>query len=1066
MKAAGPNKTETQDVVDASCRVEMFGGLCLVRAGERVSRFARQKAGMLLAYLALSPGPHSRERLLDLFWPDMDLPASRDNLSTALASLRRQIEPPGVRRGSVLLATHTQVGLNAGAVTTDVAEFEGLLDQAVRSDTPTSRVARRRQAVALYRDGFLPGCYEDWAVRASDRLEARLLIALEALAQDQETLGALGDAQETARRRVELDAYSEDAHYQLIQLSVLAGHPQAGRAAWTRFEQTVASEFGAEPSPQTHSRIEQLLAAPPRFAPPPAPGTETPASSAAVSAPETVGASMTPRNPAAPPVVLSRFFGRETEMRQLINLLLPKDRAQALVTELTAGLEPPCRLVTLTGPGGIGKTRLAVETAQRLSERLSVWCGFAGLAEATTPGQIAGRIASALGIAPSADAPPLEQVAAFFAARDSLRAGPAVLVLDNLEHLLAEGDSEADLDGAEAVRLLLERMPSLTVLCTSRRRLGLRGERTLPVDPLPVPPLPSTDITAESLKTLAESPSVRLYLDRAQAVRPDFTLTTTNAPAVAALCRQLEGSPLALELAAAWVRTLPPRKMWERLTLGLDIPAGSYGDLPARHRSLSAALDWSRRLLTPAQQRLWARLSVFRGGWTVEAAEAVGEAPDAAALLADLAEASLVTTTETEAGEIRYGFLETVRAFGWTYLQEEKRDKEKKDEESSSAAARRHADYFGTLAATAEPNLRGPAQAEWLERLEQEHDNLRAVLTRHLAQDGDAEAGMHLAVMLARFWNVRGHWREGGRWLNLALAHPRSASLPPALRARALNAAAGFTKLLGDPTGAQMLFEESLLLRRQVGDLARVADTLHNLGYLALGQGRLARARALYEESLALCRQLDDTIGIADELHHLGLVAHEGGDLAEAQAWYEESLVLRRLLGDERGLAITLHNLGNIACSRGDLVLARTLHEESLAVRRQIGDRQGIAESLCGLGVIGLQYEDGAWAGALFFESLALYRQLGDGLGVACVLEGLAALALAAGDAGRAGRLYGAASARRETLEMPLSVENRQALEQTLASARGGPLASAFVASWEQGRSLTWEQAAEYAAGG
>ena len=374
-------------------------------------------------------------------------------------------------------------------------------------------------------------------------------------------------------------------------------------------------------------------------------------------------------------MVLSRFFGRESEIRQLIALLLPKDWAQELAKADAQGnaeeWEPPCRLVTLTGPGGNGKTRLAIETARHLGERRSVRCSYVGLAEVTQADRIPGQIAAALEIVPSADVPPLVQIAAFFAARDDLAAGPAVLVLDNLEHLLNSVVPDvSEGDGAEAVRRLLERVPSLTLLCTSRRRLGLRGERAFPVNPLSVPPVPESELSEDALKTLVKSPRVRLYLDRAQAVRPDFTLTPANAPAVAALCRQLEGSPLALELAVAWVRTLPPRKMWERLTQGLDIPPGSYRDLPARHRSLTATLEWSWRLLTPAQQRLWARLSVFRGGWTAAAAEAVGGEPDAAALLADLAEASLVTTTENESGEVRYRFLETVRAFGGAKLQQ------------------------------------------------------------------------------------------------------------------------------------------------------------------------------------------------------------------------------------------------------------------------------------------------------------------------------------------------------------------------------------------------------------
>ncbi len=311
---------------------------------------------------------------------------------------------------------------------------------------------------------------------------------------------------------------------------------------------------------------------------------------------------------------MGRYFGREAEIVQLASLLVPRKG-----TPLGPDAPPsPCRLVTLTGPGGMGKTRLSLEFARQAGARFRLWSGFVSLADLTQAVQIPAQIAATLKLKLDANDDPLGPVCAFLNAQDSPDT-PPLLILDNLEHLLPGEETEEEAGSnlaVDCIQTLLERVPGLILLCTSRRRLAMRGEQLLTLSPLPLPEAMPGESEKSDLARLLAVPSVRLYVDRAQAVRPDFGLTPTNAPAVAALCRQLEGSPLALELAAAWVRALPPRKMWERLTQGMDIPPGSYADLPARHRTLSAALEWSFRLLTPAQQRLFARLAVFRGGWT------------------------------------------------------------------------------------------------------------------------------------------------------------------------------------------------------------------------------------------------------------------------------------------------------------------------------------------------------------------------------------------------------------------------------------------------------------------
>ncbi len=428
--------------------------------------------------------------------------------------------------------------------------------------------------------------------------------------------------------------------------------------------------------------------------------------------------------------------------------------------------------------------------------------------------------------------------------------------------------------------------------------------------------------------------------------------------------------------------------MWERLTQGQDIPPGSYADLPARHSTLSAAIDWSFRLLTLAQAHLFTRLSVFRGGWTLDAAEAVCEEPDTLLLLCALQDASLVIATPDAEDEeqTRYAFLETVRDFS-------ARQAGLRGEKERTAAA--HASFYTAFAEQAEEHLRGPEQARWLARLETEHENLRTALDLSLSDRLHTEAwqrGARLAAALTRFWNVRGHWGEGRRYIDTALSWPEALSLRH--HARLLNAQASFAQLAGELERAQALYTESLEKRRQTGDPKGVASLLHNLGFIALQQGDYARAQPLYEESLALERARGDVQGMADELHHLGWLAHERGDLARARELYAESLTLRRPLGDLRGNAFTLQNLSNVALSEGDFAQAAALQNENLAIRRKLGDRNGTATALHNLGGIAQTLGDSARALAFYQEALALRRELGDRPGIEESLMSITALPL------------------------------------------------------------------------
>lgn len=754
------------------------------------------------------------------------------------------------------------------------------------------------------------------------------------------------------------------------------------------------------------------------------------------------------------PLQFTRFFGREKELAELEELLLAA----------------PTRLVTMTGPGGTGKSRLALELASRVLEQFGGAVWFVPLADLSDPRRIVDAALEALRLPRSGSVDPLEQVV------EALSRQPSLLVLDNFEHLVA--------DGAPFVRTLLERVPSLTCLVTSRQRLDLSGEREFAVPPLQTP------AGIEPPQQLSACESVQLFIDRAQAVKPDFQVTNQNAPALAELCSRLEGIPLAIELAAARAQVLAPAQMLRQLDRRFEFLVSRKRDGAERHQTLHAAIEWSYRLLAPELQRFFARLSVFRGGWSLEAAETVCAEPLPLDYLAQLRECSLVLSEE-DGDELRFRMLETLREFGQEWL-----------EASSEAPAlrRQHADFFTTLVEEAEPDLQhGPQQGEWLRRLEREHDNLRAVLG-WLAAQGQGEMGLRLGGALWKFWEVRGHWTEGRELLASLL---REAKAGTAARARVLHGAGWLALRQGDTGAMRALFEERLTIHRELGDKEEIAGSLNslglaasyqgeyeaarafyeeslaikrelgdksgtawvlnNLGIAAWDQGEWAAAQALYEESLAIQRDLDNKHGTASLLDNLGILAHDQADFGTARARHEESLVIRRELGDRRGIATSLHNLGDVSSADRNYSLARTHYEESLAIHRELGNQRDIAISLDGLGGVAMALGDYEVARAHYGESLAIRRELGNKGSIAEALEKLAAVAAARGQPERTARLFGVVEALREAMGAPLPPADRAEHDRSVAAVRTELGEEAFAAARAEGQAMSLEQACDYA---
>jgi predicted ATPase/pimeloyl-ACP methyl ester carboxylesterase/DNA-binding CsgD family transcriptional regulator len=672
--------------------------------------------------------------------------------------------------------------------------------------------------------------------------------------------------------------------------------------------------------------------------------------------------------------------------------LIGRDRE---LTELRRQLlRPDVRLLTLTGAAGTGKTRLALEVAADLFDTFEHGSVFVELTPVRDPALVTPAIAAAVGVHDAGGQPLIETLKTF------LRTRHVFLVLDNFEQVLA---------AAPLVAELLAASTALKALVTSRAALRLlRWEHEFPLPPLRVPdrghpPPPGT---------LADVPAVALFVERARARRPGFALAERNASAVAEICIRLDGLPLAIELAAAGIKVLSPQAILTRLKHRLDLLAEGGGDFPARHHTLREAIGWSHDLLTARERVLFRRLAAFVGGFTLKTAEAVCtghgiEMGDVLPLLAQLVDHSLVVAEERGA-DTRYRLLETIREYAAEQLHAAGEE---------ALLRRRHADWFAQLGQDAEAELRGPGQSAWLDRLEADHDNLRAALG-WLSESGEPETGLRLAAALWQLWWLRGYLTEGRRRLE-ALVAPAGATRRSAAWTKALHAAGVLAFRQGDYAAARSHLEESLLLARELADRSATASALRNLGRMAIDRGEFDGARRLLEQSLAIERELDSAFGTAWSLNYLGLLAQFEGDHAAARALLEQSLPVLRALGDQWGTAVALYYLGRVACDQADP----------------------------------------SAAGSAWTESLEICRTQGYLWCVPYLLEGVGGLASIYGQQVQGVRLAGAAEALHESIGAPLPPVWRADLDRRLEPVRRRLGEAAFAAAWGEGRALPLDQA-------
>lgn len=892
--------------MNRSLAIGLLGSFSLRQGAQPITTLNAERPQSLLAYLLLHrQTPISRQQLAYTFWPDSAEEQARTNLRNLLYTLRRHLPDAD---HFVWFDTHTVQWRADANFTLDVADFEQALAAGRQAANPQARLAAWGTAVTLYKGPLLPGIYDDWLIPLRERLHDAYLEALRTCAQLAAELGDLPTAVQYARTLQREDPLAETAVILLMQVYGQLGDQTAVHRAYQAGVAALRQELDAEPGLETQAAYAAALQQAARGLTPDAAAPET-------AVPLRASPRQAPQLPPQP----TPFVGREAELAKLAEWLA--DRS--------------CRLITITGPGGAGKTRLAMQAAMGHATVFADGVAFVPLTAVTDPTLLPSAIAQGLDFTFTGAAPRQTQLQQYLADKTLL------LLLDNAEQL---GERVAFL--AE----LLAAAPRVKLLVTSRHRLRLQEEWVFPLQGLPLPD------TAD-VQTIAANSAATLFVQAAQRHNPGFAPNAADWQAISRICQLVDGMPLGLELAAPWIRLLSCAEIGAEIAKNLDFLTSAHQNMPERHRSLRAVFNQTWQMLTPAEQAAFGSLSLFVGGFSREAAEQVAGAD--LHTLSALLDKSLVRRLRNG----RYDIHELLRQYAAGQL----------TPEANQAAAARLAAYYLALVETAASHLIGPEQQTWLAALELEYDNIQVALGWGIAS-GDGDTAVRLGAGLGRYWWLRYRPVEGGAWLRQILAMP---GLPAAATSRALTYAGMLARLRRDYAEAENWLTESAHNLRQTGNKQDLGRTLNELGMLYLDQGHADQAQPLFAECLALAQELDSPHISSIALLNLGMATQYLGHLDEAERYYQEGLVLSRQLNLQTNLAMILNSYSALLLDQNRLETAREMLLESVQLNVTLGHQDGIAWAFLGLLTLHHLKDEFETAACLVGVQETLRRQLG-----------------------------------------------------------------------------------------